>query len=116
MQVSFNDTNNGFWAEFDNGWTMSVQWRPGNYAGVNTVEIAAWDEKKIVWWDFKTGKPAPVNSSVLGWVTSDKLGGYMDDIASITMGSTKLRFILLIGRVKAAWNSRNSRSHSKQPN
>jgi len=105
MQVSFNDTNEGFWAEFDNGWTMSVQWRPGNYAGVHTVEIAAWDKDKIVWWNFETDKPAPVKSSVSGWVTSDKLGGYMDDIASITMGSTKLRFVLLIGRVKAALNN-----------
>ena len=104
MQVSFNETNEGFWAEFDNGWTMSVQWRPGNYADKNTMEIAAWDKDEIVWWDFWAGKPAPAKSFVLGWVTSEELVEYMDDIASITMSNMKLRFVLWTGRVKAALN------------
>jgi hypothetical protein len=72
---------------------MSVQWNPRNYAGVNTQEIAAWDEDDTVWWDFEAGKPVSPSSSVLGWVTSKKLGEYMDDIASITMSSTELQLV-----------------------
>ena len=87
MQVEFNDEGDGFWATFDNGWTMSVQWRPGTHAGGNTVEIAAWNEGDTVWWDFEEGKPEPPNTAVLGWVTSDELGEYMNDIASITRSS-----------------------------
>ena len=93
MQVEFNEDGDGFWATFDNGWTMSVQWNPRNYAGVNTQEIAAWDEDDTVWWDFEAGKPVSPSSSVLGWVTSKKLGEYMDDIASITMSSTELQLV-----------------------
>ena len=93
MQVEFNEDDDGFWAKFDNGWTMSVQWNPRNYAGVKTQEIAAWDEDDTVWWDFEAGKPVSPSSYVLGWVTSDKLGGYMNDIASITQSSTELQFI-----------------------
>lgn len=93
MQVEFNEDGDGFWAKFDNGWTMSAQWRVGNYAGVNTVEIAAWDEDNTVWWDFEAGKPVSPSSYVLGWVTSDKLGEYLDDIASITRSSAELQLI-----------------------
>ena len=99
MQVEFSEDGNGFWAKFDNGWTMSVQWRTGDYATISTVEIAAWDtdqpEDSTVWWDFEEGKPVPPKTSVLGWVTSDELGGYMNDIASITWSSTELQFIAL---------------------
>jgi len=105
MQVEFNEEGNGFWAKFDNGWTMSVQWWmyetgsalrgrcPGHLKESRHVEIAAWDEDDIVWWDFEAGKPVSPSSSVLGWVTSGKLGGYMNDIASITRSSTELQLI-----------------------
>ena len=97
MQVEFSEDGNGFWAKFDNVWTMSVQWRTGDYATISTVEIAAWDtdqpEDSTVWWDFEEGKPVAPMTSVLGWVTSGKLGGYMNDIASITRSSTELQFI-----------------------
>ena len=99
MQVDLSkDTTgegHGFWATFDNGWTMSVQWRPGNYADGNTMEIAAWNEDDTVWWNFEEGQPVPPKTSVLGWVTSDELGEYMNDIASITWSSTELQFIAL---------------------
>ena len=103
MQVEFNEDGDGFWAKFDNGWTMSVQWNPRNYAGVKTQEIAAWDEDDTVWWDFEAGKPVSPSSYVLGWVTSDKLGGYMNDIASITQSSTELQLIARTGDAMARY-------------
>jgi hypothetical protein len=91
MQVEFNEDGNGLHATFDNGWTMSVQWREGNHSDVNTVEVAAWDEDDTVWWDFIRHKPVRPRSSVLGHVTSDELGGYMNDIASITRSGAELQ-------------------------
>ena len=87
MQVEFNEDGDGCWAKCDNGWTMSVQWNPRNYAGVNTVEIAAWNEDDTVWWDFIRHKPVPPCTEVLGHVKSSELGGYLDEIASITRSS-----------------------------
>tara|TARA_R110000751_G_scaffold126351_1_gene228185 strand:- start:41 stop:334 length:294 start_codon:yes stop_codon:yes gene_type:complete len=95
MQVEFNEDGDAFWAKFDNGWTMSVQWWGYELRGIGKphVEIAAWDEDDTVWWDFEAGKPVSPSSYVLGWVTSDKLGGYMNDIASITRSSAELQLI-----------------------
>jgi len=93
MQVEFNEDGDGFWATFDNGWTMSVQWWEYELRGIGKphVEIAAWDEDRTVWWDFIRHKPVSPYSSVLGWVTSDELGEYMNDIASITRSSAELQ-------------------------
>lgn len=83
MQVKLNSEGDGFSATFNNGWVLSAQWKSGTYSGVKTVEIAAWDRDDTVWWDFEAGRPASQGTSVLGWVTSEKLGEYMGDIASI---------------------------------
>ena len=93
MRVEFNEDGDGFHAMFDNGWTMSVQWGPFLSAGVNTVEIAAWDEDSTVWWDFREGIPVSPKTYIEGFVTSDKLGEYIDDIASITRSSAELQLI-----------------------
>ena len=88
MQVEFNEDDDGFWAKFDNGWTMSVQWGLGNYmTNAKTAEIAAWDEDDTLWWDFIRHKPVPPCTEVLGHVKSSELGGYLDEIASITRSS-----------------------------
>ena len=88
MKVEFNEDDDGFWAKFDNGWTMSVQWGLGNYmTNAKTAEIAAWDEDDTLWWDFIRHKPVPPCTEVLGHVRSDELGGYLDEIASITRSS-----------------------------
>ena len=94
MQIEFNENREGFYATFENGWVMSVQWNLRNYVSSKTVEIAAWDEDEDVWWDFVRRTPVDPYSSVTGWVTSDKLGEYMDDIASITMGSAELQLMV----------------------
>ena len=94
VQIEFNENREGFYATFENGWVMSVQWNLRNYVSSNTVEIAAWDEDEDVWWDFVRRTPVDPYSSVTGWVTSDKLGEYMDDIASITMGSAELQLMV----------------------
>ena len=83
MRVKLNSENDGFSATFDNGWILSAQWGSGNYADEKTVEIAAWDKDDTVWWDFEAGRPASISNALLGWVTSEKLGEYMGDIASI---------------------------------
>tara|TARA_R110000744_G_scaffold223589_2_gene342349 strand:- start:3145 stop:3540 length:396 start_codon:yes stop_codon:yes gene_type:complete len=100
--ISRSGEQEGFYATFDNGWVMSVQWGPDRSVSYNTVEVSAWNEDYI-WWDFAAGKPfqplltaaypAGEGSSTLGWVTSDKLGGYMDDVASITTGNAELELM-----------------------
>ena len=76
----FSSTNKGFAITFENGWTASVQWGPGNYCDNRYVhidfipqkpmtskdaEIAAWDSKGV-WHRFESDdvkgycKPAEV--------------------------------------------------------
>ena len=95
MQVEFNDNGDAFWAKFDNGWTLSAQWWGYELVGIGKrcVEIAAWDEDDTVWWNFKEGIPVPPETYTEGFVTSDKLGEYMNDIASITQSSAELQLI-----------------------
>ena len=83
MQVDFNETNDGFRAKFDNGWTMSVQWKSGNYASKHTQEIAAWDEDDNYWWDFDAKKRVKSGTYVKGWVNSDELAGYLTEVSRI---------------------------------
>jgi hypothetical protein len=62
--------NKGFGLTFENGWTISVQFGPGNYgsnhdadfrafekegAKSDTAEIAAWDPDGT-WWDWDRGQ------------------------------------------------------------
>jgi len=78
----FSSTNKGFAITFENGWTASVQWGPGNYCDNQNdrvdpfslpkdpviskdAEIAAWDSKGV-WHRFESDdvkgycKPAEV--------------------------------------------------------
>ena len=95
MQVEFNDDGDAFWAKFDNGWTLSAQWWGYELAGIGKrcVEIAAWDEDGTVSWNFEEGIPVALDTYVEGFVTSKKLGEYMNDIASITRSSAELQLI-----------------------
>lgn len=62
---------------FANGWTVSVQWKVGNYCDEDgsTAEIAAWDESGD-WYRFDTG------DTVLGWRTPDQVVAFMALIAA----------------------------------
>lgn len=87
-------SNKGFQMTFPNGWTVSVQWGPGNYCenksmsgGWNapikedfwksrTAEIAAWD-KNGVWYDgYDNG------DQVDGYQTTDDVLKFMNEIAA----------------------------------
>jgi|TARA_R100000687_G_C6325316_1_gene106991 hypothetical protein len=102
--ASFTSTGVGFQITFDNGWTISVQWGPGNYSdnqmeawvggdlsGLHervtestTAEIAAWDADDAFWWDFSKGSRVKAGSSVKGWVKPDQLVGYMQEVSQIS--------------------------------
>ena len=99
--VMFNAVDNkGFKLTFTNGWTVSVQWGPGNYCAnrsvsdydapskvsiweSTTAEIAAWD-KDNVWHNFGDG------DEVKGWMTSIEVLEFINMIASKGRGSRHL--------------------------
>lgn len=88
--------NSGFQMTFSNGWTVSVQWGPGNYCEnrdhstmedlaahfrgdskaftqcVN-AEVAAWD-KDGNWHKFE-------HDEVMGWLTADQVAAFIAGIA-----------------------------------
>ena len=89
----FNITSHkGFHITFPNGWTVSVQWGPGNYCDARksgldaydapkrtdewmsaTAEIAAWDAKNN-WYDFG-------NDTVKGHCSPDEVLEFMNMIS-----------------------------------
>lgn len=88
----FNTTmGKGFHLKFANGWTVSVQFGPGNYCdnrhmnfnqnvqagekGSNTAEIAAWD-KHGKYYQFE-------NDTVDGYKNADDVAKFINEIASI---------------------------------
>ena len=87
--------NKGFKLTFTNGWTVSVQWGPGNYCAnrsvadddaprkvstweSTTAEIAAWDKNKV-WYNFAVDLP---DEMVEGYMTSNKVLEFINMIAS----------------------------------
>jgi hypothetical protein len=92
----FNATNNqGFTMQFENGWTVSVQWGTGNYCAnrtkqingewwqpapaSNTAEIAAWDADGN---DFEFDHDA-----VAGWCTPEEVAAFL---AMVAIGKPEL--------------------------
>lgn len=84
----------GFHILFENGWTASVQWGPGNYCdnkdnrkllngeerecgamGCGNAEIAAWPKDGSMI-ELKDG------NTVLGWQTPAQVLAFLNDIAS----------------------------------
>ena len=92
----------GFCVTFENEWTISVQWGPGNYADnydepftcqeregallqSKVAEIAAFNKAETMWWDFDEKKPVHSGGYVKGWVKPDELIGYMQDVSEIAL-------------------------------
>lgn len=81
----------GFRMTFENGWTVSVQFGPGNYCEHHfahwgepdrrsgweskTAEIAAWDEN-ATWYKFPSG------DTVDGWKTPDEVAAFIGMVAA----------------------------------
>lgn len=77
----------GFQITFANGWTVSVQWGPGNYCAnqnfealydepsevkyyaSSTAEVAAWDKNKV-WYDFGS-------DTVKGYLVADEVAEFI---------------------------------------
>jgi len=86
--MAFKTTDaNGFYMTFANGYTVSVQWNPGNYvsdrSGNNgehresgNAEVAAWDGQ---------GDWVPLgdNDDVVGWQTADDVAAIMAKVAAM---------------------------------
>jgi hypothetical protein len=75
----FKDTGRGFHITFANGWTVSVQWNPGNYCThrnntnsdtSETAEVYAW----------KGGKTHP--GDVEGWVTPNDVADFINTVSN----------------------------------
>ena len=92
--------NRGFQIQFSNGWTISVQFGPGNYCerqGLEydaplkervwkseTAEVAAWD-KEGRWYDFDNEVMLETNhTDVTGWVDTNKVAFYIDLISTMS--------------------------------
>lgn len=84
----FNHCPNGFHMTFENGYTISVQWGPGNYCDnrsahygeaksvSKTAEVAVWNSADE--W-VKLGD----NDDVLGWVTTDRVLEIMNAVRNL---------------------------------
>lgn len=82
--------NKGFHMAFKNGWTVSVQFGPGNYGDnydrsfydkeplepSRTAEIAAWDEENN-WYRFDNG------DTVQGYQTPEQVLEFMNKIKAL---------------------------------
>lgn len=87
------NSDRGFQMNFDNGWTVSVQFGHGNYCNnreffwtdsdtpskCDNAEIAAWDNKGN-WWDFGGGV------HVKGWVSPDQIAVFIAGISMLEKG------------------------------
>ena len=90
----FTATGAGFHITFDNGWTISVQWGPGNRAGPvrnaedligmesTTADIFAWNINDT-WWNFATHKPVKAGEYEKAGIRPDELIGYMQEVSRI---------------------------------
>ena len=89
----FNITGNkGFHVQFDNGFTISVQWGPGNYAGnrempytLNNLTVPASKTAEIAIFA-PDGEMVPFKDgdTVQGYVTADQVLPYINAVASCT--------------------------------
>lgn len=78
---------NGFHMTFENGYTVSVQWNPGNYVydrsgkhgdhrESRSAEVAAWDASGK--W-FKLGE----NDAVVGWQSPEDVVRIMREVSAL---------------------------------
>ena len=82
-----NPNNSGFHIKFENGWTVSVQWGPHNYAdnyysahdvtGLPSLvaEIAAWDADRN-WYEFE-------DDNVKGYVRPEEVAEFIAMVANL---------------------------------
>ena len=89
----FNHTPSGFHMTFANGYTLSVQWGPGNYCDnkgaryghaapeSRTAEVAVWDTNDE-WVKLSE------NDNVRGWQTVEDVVTLMAVVASLKPGTT----------------------------
>ena len=88
-----NPNNSGFHIKFENGWTVSVQWGPHNYADnywytfepnnaadgtrlvSNVAEIAAWDADRN-WYEFE-------DDNVKGYVKPEEVAEFIAKVANL---------------------------------
>ena len=96
----FKNTPHGFHMEFPNGWTLSVQWGPGNYCETrrtdretgayinpfdgkhhvftsNTAEIAVMHK------DHSEMYPLTESDDVKGWVSATEVAEYMQWVSEL---------------------------------
>lgn len=69
MKLIEESHKNGFHLVLENGYTVSIQWKEGNYCDVDgsSAEIAAWDREGR--W-LRLGE-ADLTDDVIGWQTVD---------------------------------------------
>lgn len=92
--------NRGFQIQFSNGWTISVQFGPGNYCerqGLDydaplkervwksqTAEVAAWDSEGT-WYDLDNSRLLDKgDTGVYGYVDANTVAHYIDHISSMS--------------------------------
>ena len=100
MSVFTTTSNKGFQITFANGWTISVQWGPGNYCErqsvgnydapwhddlweSETAEVAAWvgERQGGDWYDFDRHMMVPTSSYVSGYRTPDEVAEMIAEVA-----------------------------------
>ena len=87
--------NKGFQLTFENGWTVSVQWGPGNYCDRQGNPNAYNQplEVKTGFWASKNAEVAAWNSdhewlpfeydTVKGWLTTDDVAAFVAKVAAL---------------------------------
>ena len=83
----------GFQLTFDNGWTVSVQWGPGNYTDAKSYEVGKWDApKQTDFWKAETAEIAAWDANnvwydfghdtVKGYVNANEVANFINKIAN----------------------------------
>jgi hypothetical protein len=96
----FNNTQHGFHMEFPNGWTLSVQWGPGNYCETRRIDqeteryINPFDGKfhqftsntaeiAVMHKDHTNMYPLMESDDVKGWVSATEVADYMKWVSEL---------------------------------
>jgi len=97
--MSFIATQNkGFRINFENGFSISVQWGTGNYCEKRTYNTDT-DPTKERYWEsinaeiavFEDGRMLPIggDDQVIGWCSADEVAKYITIVQSTTAGNTE---------------------------
>ena len=112
--------NKGFQLQFTNGYTVSVQFGPGNYCDVRGTDFSA--PEKTSRWSSQTAEVAAfltdrvkgshidyisidgfTSNDVTGWLSTDEVAEFISKVAAIPKEKEVRGFYALVRRIGKIW-------------